>query len=93
MTKSEDATSGTTADHTKTSAESEKVQTQTSSGRGGRRDRGNTGNNTRDSAASTNKITGVKLRCFGAVLALKYEKVELKKSFDVFREKLMNYNI
>ena len=27
------------------------------------------------------------------MLALKYEKVELKKSFDMFRKKLINYTI
>ena len=33
------------------------------------------------------------MEAFGAFLALKYEKVELKKSFDVFREKQINYTI
>ena len=33
------------------------------------------------------------MEAFGAFLALKYEKVELKKSFDVFREKPINYTI
>ena len=37
------------------------------------------------------KITRVKLRRL-ELLALKYEKVELKRSFDVFREILINYN-
>ena len=55
MAKSEDATSGTTAAHTKTISESEKCQTRTLSGQGGRGDRGNAINNTRDSVENTNK--------------------------------------
>ena len=39
MTKSEDATSGTTTKHNETSTESEKGQRRTSSGLGGRGDR------------------------------------------------------
>ena len=39
------------------------------------------------------KITRVAFEVFGAVLALKYEKVELKKSFDLFRGGLINYTI
>ena len=30
---------------------------------------------------------------FGVLLAFKYANIELKKSFDVFRENLINYSI
>ena len=50
-------------------------------------------NNTRNSKTSTNKYHKGGIEAFGAVLTLKYEKVELKKSFDVFKEKLVNYTI
>ena len=55
MTKSEDATSGTTVAKKKTSSKYEKGHTIISSGRGGRGDRGNARNKTRDFVASTNK--------------------------------------
>ena len=80
-TESEDATNGTTAAHTKTSSESEKGQIRTLSGRGGHGYRGNATNNTRDSLESTNKDYRSKIEAFGAVLALKYEIVELNKFF------------
>ena len=41
----------------------------------------------------TNKYYKGEIESFGAVLALKHDKVELKKSFYVFREKLINYTI
>ena len=86
INESEDATSGKTIAQTKTSTESDKGHMRTFSGRGGRGDRGNAINNTRDSSASTNKYYKVEIEAFGAVLALNYQKVELKRSFDVFRE-------
>ena len=73
--------------HTKTCTESDKVQTINSSVQGGHGDSNNARNNTRNSAASTNKDYKVEIEAFGAVLALSYQKVELNKSFDVFREK------
>ena len=71
--------------YTKTSTKYGKGQTSTSSVQGGPGDRGNTRNNTRNSTASTKKYYKCEIVAFGAVLALKYEKVELLKSFDVFR--------
>ena len=50
-------------------------------------------NNTRDSVKITNKQYKGEIEAFGAVLALKYEKVYLKKYFDVFREKLITYTM
>ena len=93
MAKSEDTTSGTTVAQTKTSAESDQGDTTTSSLRGGREDRGNSMNNTRYSLTSTIKYYKEGVEPFGDVLAVNYQKMELKKSFDVFREKLINYNI
>ena len=43
--------------------------------------------------ASTSKYYKGVIEAFGAVLALNYDKVELNKSLDVFREKLINYTI
>ena len=71
----------------------EKFHKRTSSGQGGRGDRRNDRNNTRDSSESTRKYYKGLIEGFGAVLTLKYEKVELKKPFDVFREKLINSTI
>ena len=44
--------------------------------------------NTRDSAASSKKYYKGDIEVFRAVIMMKYEKVELKKSFDVFKETL-----
>ena len=44
--------------------------------------------NTRDSAASSKKYYKGDIEVFRAVITMKYEKVELKKSFDVFKETL-----
>ena len=76
---------------TETSAESDKGQTRTSSGQGGRVNIRNARNNTRDSSASTSRYYKRGIETFGAVLALKYDKLELKKYFDVFRVNLINY--
>ena len=85
--------SGTTMDQIKTSTESKKGQTRTSSGRGGHWERRNYSNNIIDSATSTEKYYKGDIEAFGAVFALKYKKVELKKYFDLFREKPINYTI
>ena len=85
MTKSEDAMSGKTVTQTKTITEYDKGQASISSGQVGRGERVNTRNNTRNYAASTNKDYKGEIEAFGSMLALKYEKVELKKYFDVFR--------
>ena len=84
MSKSEDTNSETTVYQTETSAESDKVYTRTSSVQVGRGDRGNSRNNTRCSSSRTIKYYKGWIEAFGDVLALKYEKVELNKSFDVF---------
>ena len=60
---------------TETSAESDKVQTRTSAGQGGRGCRGIVRKNTRDSLASTRKDYKEEIGAFVAVLTLKYEKV------------------
>ena len=78
-------------DHTKTGTESDKGQTSKSPGRRGRGDRGKSRNNTRNSAASTNKDYKGGIEEFGDVIMLKYEKVQLNKYFDVFREVLISY--
>ena len=65
--------------------EYDKGQTRTSSSRGGCGYIRKARNNTRYSAASTNKDYKGGIEAFGDVLALKYEKVELNKSFDMFR--------
>ena len=70
---------------TTTITESEKVHTITSYGRVGRGKRGKVRNNTRDSVASINIDYKVEIEAFGAVLVLKYDKVELNKPFDVFK--------
>ena len=75
MNKLEDTRSGTTADKTEKSSESEKCQTRMSSGWGYRGDRGNTINNTRDSVASTNRDYKDYIEAFGDVLDLNYDKV------------------
>ena len=93
MAKSEDTMSGTTVAQNETSNESDKGQKRTSLGQGGRGDRGNARNNIRDSSTSTSKYYKGEIEAFGAVITLKYEKVELKKSFDMFRKKLINYTI
>ena len=93
MAESEDTTSLTTAAKNETSAESDKGQTRTSVGRGVRGDRGNARNKTRDFSTSTSKYYRGDIEAFGNVFTLKYEKVELNKSFDVFREKLIIYTI
>ena len=93
MTKSEDATSGTTVVQTKNITESEKDQTRNSSVQGGRGYRGNTKNNTRYSVARTNKYYNSEIEAFGDVFTLKYGKLELKESFDVLRWGLINYTI
>ena len=90
MAESEDTTSLTTAAKNETSAESDKGQTRTSVGRGVRGDRGNARNNIRASSTSTSKYYKGEIEAFGAVLALKHEHVDIKKPFDVFREKLIN---
>ena len=43
--------------------------------------------------ASTNKYYKGKIYVLGDVLVLKYDKLYLKQSFDVFRGKLINYTI
>ena len=43
--------------------------------------------------ASPNKYYKVEIEGFGSVLTLKTEKVELKKSFGVFRGEIINYPI
>ena len=93
MTKSEDAMSGTTVSQTETIPESEKGQTRTSLFQWCFRYIGNTSNSTRDSAESNNKDYKGEIDALGAVLALKYEKLELNKSFDVFREKNISYTV
>ena len=75
MTKSEDATSGTTVAQTKTITESYKGLASPLSGRGGCGDRGNSKNNSINSAASTSKYYRGEIEACGYVLALKYEKV------------------
>ena len=55
MDKSEHPTSGTDVTQTETSAESDKSHTRKPAGRGGRGDRINARNNTRDSLSSTKK--------------------------------------
>ena len=62
-----------------------KCHKETSSGLGGRGDIGNARNNTRDSMSSTNKYYKGEIEAFGDVFALNYDKVALKKLFDVFR--------
>ena len=79
--------------HTENSSESEKGKTRKSSDRGDCGDRVNARNNTRDSVASTTKYYKGGIEEFGALLNLKYKKVELDKSFDVFGEKQINYTI
>ena len=74
-------------DHTKNSTESDKVHTRKSSVRGGRWEIGNDRNNTRDPVTSTNKYYRGEIEAFGAVLAMKYDKLELNKYVGVFREK------
>ena len=64
-----------------------------SSGQGGCGDIGNNNNNTIDYSESTKKDYRGVIEAFGAVLALKYEKVYFKKPFDVFKEKLIKYTI
>ena len=86
MAKSEETTSRTTVDQTETSAEYDKGQKRTSLGRGGRGDRGNARNNIRDSSTSTSKYYKGEIEAFGAVITLKYEKLELKKPFYMFME-------
>ena len=93
MAESEVTTSGTTVEHTETSAEYDKGQTRTSSRRGGCGNRGKSRNNTRASSASTIRYYKGEIEEFGSVIVLKYQKIELKKYFDVFREKLINYTI
>ena len=73
--------------HNKTSTESYKGQESTSSGLGGSGDIGISSNINRNSAAITHKDYKGEIEAFGAVLALKYEKVDLKKPFAVFRGK------
>ena len=75
MTKSEDASSGTTMAQTKTSTEYDKSKTSTPSGRGGRGDRGNARNNTINSATINNKYYKSETELFIAVLVLNYNKV------------------
>ena len=93
MTKSEYATSGTTVAQTKNSTESDKGRISTSSGQRVRRYRVNSSNNTRNLAASTNKDYNGEVEASGYFLALKYDKIELKKAFDVFRETIINFTI
>ena len=64
-----------------------------SSGEERHKDRGNSRNNTRKYSSSTKFFYKGEIESLGYVLALKYEKVELDKSFDVFREELINYTI
>ena len=90
MAQSEDNTNGGTVARAETRAKSYKIQSRTSAGWGGRGDRGNARNNTRDSSTSTRKDYKGEIEAFGAVLALKHENVDIKKPFDVFREKLIN---
>ena len=56
-----------------------------------------TGNNARRNAANTtctaNKYYKGEIETFVVVLAFRYEKLELKKSFDVFIDNLINYMI
>ena len=87
MTKSEDVTSRTTVTYAKTSSKYEKGKKKMSLGRGSRGDRGNARNNTRYSAEHTYKDYKGETEAFVALLTLKYEKVELKKYFGVFRKK------
>ena len=79
MTESEDSTSGTTVAQKKTRTESNKGQKITLPGQEGHGNGLNARNNTRNSAASNNKYYKGEIEAFVAVLALKYEKVELKK--------------
>ena len=46
-----------------------------------------------DATRITNKYFKIEIGTFGEVLALRYERVDLNKSFDIFREKLINYAI
>ena len=64
-----------------------------SSGEERHKDRGNSRNNTRKYSSSTKFFYKGEIESLGYVLALKYEKVELDKSFDVFRGKIINYTI
>ena len=93
MNEPEDTTSGKTVSHTKTSTESDMGQKSASSVQEGCGERGNMSNNTRNSLASTNKYYKVDIEAFEAVLALKNEKVELKKFFHVFRVNISNYTV
>ena len=79
--------------HTEIRSESDKGHTRTTSLRGGLGGRGSARNNTRYSSAGTRNNYRGKIEAFEASLALKYEKSELKKSFDVFRENIINYTI
>ena len=60
---------------------------------GGCGDRGNARNKNIDSSETIKKYYKEEIEAFGAVLALKYEKVYLKKYSDVFREKLITYTM
>ena len=78
---------------TETRSESDKGQTITISLRGGLGGRGSARNNTRYSSAGTRNDYRGKIDAFEPSLALKYEKSELKKSFDFFRKNIINYTI
>ena len=61
MTESEEATSGTTVDHTETSTEYDKGEKRISSSQGGRGDRENAGKNPETPRQALIRITRVKL--------------------------------
>ena len=68
-----------------------------SPGQGTQGERVTTRNNARSNAANTtstaNKEYKGETKAFVAVIASRYETLELKKSFGVFREKLINYTL
>ena len=55
--------------------------------------RKNSSSNAANTTSTANKYYKEIIKMFGAVLASRYEKLELNKSFDIFRENLINYMI
>ena len=55
----------------------------------------NTRSNTIKKATRSNTSTyyNVDIKTFGSVLVLRYDKVDLKKPFDIFQENMINYGI
>ena len=49
--------------------------------------------NSANKTSTDNKDYKGEVKIFGAVLVLRYKKVEIRNSFDVFRAKLINYTI